>query len=77
MRGRWPMTVRSEFLALLISDGVARRDQKKFSTRLRQAQFRTTKMLEQFDFDRLPHLNRALVHDLVDSQLDSCACRSG
>ena len=53
------------FLALLISDEVARRDQKKFSTRLRRAQFRTTKIIEQFDFDRLPHLNRALVHDLA------------
>ena len=55
----------TEFLALLIGDEVARRDQKKFSTRLRRAQFRTTKTLEQFDFDRLPHLNRSLVHDLA------------
>ena len=44
----------TEFLALLISDEVARRDQKKFGTRLRRAQFRTTKTLEQFDFARLP-----------------------
>jgi DNA replication protein DnaC len=36
-----------------------------FSTRLRRAQFRTTKTLEQFDFERLPQLNRALVHDLA------------
>jgi DNA replication protein DnaC len=55
----------TEFLAMLISDEVARRDQKKFSTRLRRAQFRTTKTIEQFDFARLPHLNRALVHDLA------------
>lgn len=55
----------TDFLALLISDEVARREQKKFSTRLRRAQFRTTKTLEQFDFDRLPQLNRALVHDLA------------
>ena len=33
--------------------------------RLRRAQFRTTKTLEQFDFERLPQLNRALVHDLA------------
>ena len=44
---------------------MARREQKKFSLRLRRAQFRTTKTLEQFDFDRLPQLNRALVHDLA------------
>ena len=55
----------TEFLALLVSDEVARREQKKFSLRLRRAQFRTTKTLEQFDFDRLPQLNRALVHDLA------------
>lgn len=50
----------TDFLALLISDEVARREQKKFSTRLRRAQLRTTKTLEQFDFERLPQLNRAL-----------------
>jgi DNA replication protein DnaC len=55
----------TDFLALLISDEVARREQKKFSTRLRRAQFRTSKTLEQFDFERLPQLNRALVHDLA------------
>ena len=55
----------TEFLALLISDEVARREQKKFSSRLRRAQFRTTKTLDQFDFERLPSLNRALIHDLA------------
>lgn len=55
----------TDFLALLVSDEVARREQKKFSSRLRRAQFRTTKTLEQFDFERLPRLNRALVHDLA------------
>jgi DNA replication protein DnaC len=55
----------TEFLALLIQDEVARREQKKFAMRLRRAAFRTTKTLEQFDFDRLPKLNRTLVHDLA------------
>jgi len=55
----------TEFLALLIEDEVARREQKKFSTRLRRAAFRSTKTLEQFDFERLPQLNRALVHELA------------
>jgi DNA replication protein DnaC len=50
---------------MLIGDEVARRENKKFSLRLRRAQFRTTKTLEQFDFERLPRLNRALVHDLA------------
>ena len=55
----------TDFLALLISDEVARREQKKFSSRLRRAQFRTTKTLDQFDLERLPNLNRSLVHDLA------------
>lgn len=48
-----------------MGDEVARREQNSFSTRLRRAQFRSTKTLEQFDFERLPQLNRALVHDLA------------
>ena len=55
----------TEFLAMLIGDEVARRENKKFDMRLRRAQFRTTKTLEQFDFERLPRLNRALVYDLA------------
>jgi DNA replication protein DnaC len=53
------------FLALLVGDEVARREQKKLATRLRRAAFRAEKTLEAFDFDRLPNLNRALVHDLA------------
>jgi DNA replication protein DnaC len=55
----------TEFLAVLVSDEIARRENKKFSLRLRRAQFRTTKTLDQFDFARLPKLNRALVSDLA------------
>lgn len=55
----------TEFLAMLIGDEIARREQKKFSLRLRRATFRATKTLEQFDFERLPQLNRAQVHDLA------------
>src|SRR5579862_8004373 len=55
----------TEFLSLLIQDEVARREQKKFQMRLRRASFRATKTLEQFDFERLPKLNRALVHELA------------
>jgi DNA replication protein DnaC len=39
----------TEFLALLIQDEVARREQKKFALRLRRAAFRASKTLEQFD----------------------------
>lgn len=55
----------TEFLALLIGDEVARRDQKKFDARLRRAAFRTTKTLESFEFDRLPGTDRTLVRELA------------
>jgi DNA replication protein DnaC len=55
----------TDFLSLLVHDEVARRDQKKLAQRLRRANFRSQKTLEGFDFDRLPALNRALVHDLA------------
>ena len=55
----------TDFLAMLIGDEVARRESKKFSMRLRRAQFRTTKTLDQFDFERLPKLNRQLIADLA------------
>ena len=54
----------TDFLAMLIGDEVARRESKKFTLRLRRAQFRTTKTLEQFDFARLPKLNRTLLSEL-------------
>jgi DNA replication protein DnaC len=55
----------TEFLALLIGDEIARRDNKKLALRLRRAAFRAEKTLPQFDFDRLPGLNRAFVQDLA------------
>jgi DNA replication protein DnaC len=55
----------TEFLALLIQDEVARREQKKFSSRLRRASFRAQKTLDAFDFDRLPGVNRSLIGDLA------------
>ncbi len=55
----------TEFLALLIQDEVARREQKKLATRFRRANFRSQKTLEQFDFDRLPKLNRAAINELA------------
>jgi DNA replication protein DnaC len=55
----------TDFLSLLVHDEVARREQKKLAQRLRRANFRSQKTLECFDFDRLPNLNRALIHDLA------------
>jgi len=55
----------TEFLALLVNDEVARRENKKLNTRLRRASFRAEKTLAQFDFDRLPHVNRGQIQDLA------------
>ncbi len=57
-----------EFLALLIGDEVARREQKKLQTRLRRANFRTHKTLEDFDFDFNPKINRVLIQDLATTR---------
>ena len=54
-----------EFLALLVQDEVARREHKKFALRLRRANFRGEKTLENFDFSFNPSLNTALILDLA------------
>jgi len=54
-----------DFLARLVADEVARREQKKFHLRLRRAGFRSTKTIEQFDFAASPGLNAALVQELA------------
>jgi DNA replication protein DnaC len=55
----------TDFLALLIADEVARREQKKLNLRLRRANFRSHKTLEQFDFGFNPTINRALIQELA------------
>jgi len=54
-----------EFLALLIQDEVARREQKKYATRVRRAGFRGNKTLERFDLDFNPNINQALLKELA------------
>lgn len=64
----------TEFLALLIEDEVARREQKKYAGRVRRAAFRGNKTLDGFDFDRLPQVNRTQIHDLATGRyLDEAA----
>src|SRR5262249_9051599 len=65
----------TEFLAMLLHDEVARRDQKKFVARIARAGFALGKTLETFDFDRLPKLNRAHVHALATGRyIDEKVC---
>lgn len=57
-----------EFLALLVQDEVARRDQKKYNTRLRRAGFKSNKTLESFDLNVSASLNRAQINELATCQ---------
>ena len=54
-----------EFLALMIQDEAARRDQKKYALRLRRSGFRGDKTLEGFDFNFNPGLNQELINELA------------
>ena len=65
----------TEFLATLLHDEVARREQKKLGVRLARAGFSLGKTLETFDFDRVPKLNRAHIHDLAAGRyIDEKVC---
>ena len=55
----------TEFLALLVQDEVARRDQKRYAQRYRRANFRGEKTIENFDFSFNPHVNQGLIKDLA------------
>jgi DNA replication protein DnaC len=55
----------TDFLAMLVQDEVARREQRKLATRLRRAGFRSQKSLESFDFAFNPSINKAQVLDLA------------
>ncbi|MCA1742783.1 MAG: IS21-like element helper ATPase IstB [Desulfovibrionales bacterium] len=55
----------TEFLSLLLSDEIARRDQKKFASRIRKAGFKNNKTLEEFDFDFNPKINKRFIYDLA------------
>ena len=54
-----------DFLATVITDEIARRNQKKLASALRRANFRNQKTLEDFDFAFNPSVNRALILDLA------------
>ncbi|HOY69206.1 MAG TPA: IS21-like element helper ATPase IstB [Candidatus Ozemobacteraceae bacterium] len=54
-----------DFLAMLLQDEVARREQKKLATRIRRGNFRPDKTLETYDFAFNPLMNRAMIQDLA------------
>ena len=64
-----------DFLATIITDEIARRNQKKLATALRRANFRSQKTLEEFDFTFNPNINRSLVMDLASCRfIDEKVC---
>lgn len=54
-----------DFLATIVTDEIARRNQKKLAMALRRANFRNQKTIEEFDFSFNPTINRALIVDLA------------
>ena len=54
-----------EFLKLLLTDEVAKREQMKMARRLRRAAFHSTKTVEQFNFQAVPNLNKNLINELL------------
>jgi DNA replication protein DnaC len=58
----------TDFLALLIEDEVARREQHKFAQRQRRAGINVQKTLETFNFTFNPNINQVQIQDL-------CTCR--
>lgn len=54
----------TDFLALLLQDEIARRDQRQFAQRLRRAQVMGDKTLDRFKPEICPGLNSALLADL-------------
>jgi len=54
-----------EFLQLLLSDELARRDQSRMALMLKKALLMSNKTIEQFDYKALPTLNRSMISDLL------------
>ncbi len=54
-----------DFLSMVITDEIARRNQKKLALAFRRANFRNQKTFEQFDFTFNPNINRNQVLDLA------------
>lgn len=55
----------TDFLALLIQDEVARRNQRQFDQRARRSQISSDKTMERFDFLENPRIDRAYIADLA------------
>jgi DNA replication protein DnaC len=54
-----------EFLALLLQDELLGRENKKLGSRIKRANIRSDKTLENFDFDFNPKINRGQIQELA------------
>jgi len=61
----------TDFLALVLQDEIARRDQRQFGQRLRKAQVSGDKTLERFDYAHSPSVNHAMIAELATSRFVS------
>lgn len=58
----------SEFLATILQDEIARREQKKFAARFKKSKINANKTLEQFDFGFNPKVNQQQIKDIATCQ---------
>jgi DNA replication protein DnaC len=64
----------TDFLALLVQDEIARREQRHFGARLRKAQVMLDKTLDRFDFAHNPAVDHAQIADLATARfITECA----
>lgn len=64
-----------DFLAIIVTDEIARRNQRKLAMALRRANFRNHKTLEEFDFTFNPNINRGLIMELASCRfIDEKLC---
>lgn len=55
----------SEFLELLVQDEQLAREQRKYERRIKKANFKGSKTLENYDFSFNPKINQSLIRDLA------------
>lgn len=60
-----------EFLSFLLQDEILGRENNKFKARIRRANIRGDKTLENFDFDFNPKINRAQIQELASCRFIS------
>lgn len=63
-----------EFLSLILQDEILGRENSKFKARIKRANIRGDKTIENFDFDFNPKINRAQIQELASCQFINEKC---